>query len=650
MELKELADYARERYHMEEEHKWADFPGFSVLCHPDTGKWVALLMRQWDHDSGREIQGCELKCGSDSLLREPGDYLGSAIRMRGREWIHIAFDERTESETVFRLFDRAVALGKPHGVLIELDHRVSMEKDLHVSMEKDLHQRGEPFAGRDRQNQGYTDTALPFAGSPYRAAREEAPERIRQMRRLYDYSSPSEAARAENFCRQAAFMADYEDDVPWTGDFMLFFPTYRDLNLRQLRGYFTWRTRLRRGDVRPIPASVAYIYVYELLNGVGAKTPEESLKKLRDFEHAFLDSGIGEEKMRPNLRRWMLEFAVLKDLPTELAAECADPELMERDRALEALRRSEAHSDGEVLEALRFFSGKKLESSQVLKSDPEGGKRLYAACGRSACAYREGERDLFTLCFGQKTAKPWYPLSNAVYHERSRPRDRDYYLNACRSYRCRGGKWQELSYEKRYEKALLQGFLHETEARLRRCRKAGRPLKENPGDAWAIPYIDAVIEEERRAVLEASRPKITIDLGGLERIRREAETTRESLLTEEERAEESKVLEGPMVPEAPEVPEAPAVSPAGAAEERPELPLDGLQVRVLLALLHGQDPGPMLLEAHRMPTLTADEINEALFDEFGDTVLLCDEDKLLLVDDYIEDLENYLGGTSHGRT
>ena len=117
MELKELAEYARERYHMEEEHKWTDFPGFSVLCHPDTGKWVALLMRQWDHDSGREIQRCDLKCGSDSLLRLSRPYLGKAIRMRGRDWIDIRFDEGTEPETVFgpgccpgeapRGFDRA---------------------------------------------------------------------------------------------------------------------------------------------------------------------------------------------------------------------------------------------------------------------------------------------------------------------------------------------------------------------------------------------------------------------------------------------------------------------------------------------------------------------------------------------------------------
>lgn len=617
MELSDLADYAKEHYQIQEEHKWTEFPGFSVLCHPDTGKWVALLMRQWDHDSGREIQRCDLKCGGDSLLRHQRSYLSRARRMRGSEWIDIAFDERTERETVFALFDRAIALGKPHGFLIELDN-----------------------AGI-RENGPYQDTALPFAGSPYRAQRDEAPERIRQMRRLYDYSNPSRAARAENFCRQAVFMADYEDDLPWTGDFSLFFPTYHDLNLRQLRGYFTWRARLRRGEVGPIPSSAAYLYIYELLNGVGANTPEESLEKLGEFERAFLAPGFGEERMRSNLRRWMLEFAVLKDVPAELARNYASPELIARDRALAALQAPEEQEDRELFAALCFFGGKKLENTSLLEKDPERVKMLFAQCWRRASAYREGERDLFTLCFGAKTIRPWYPLTNAVYYEQSLPRDRDYILDPCRSYRCRAGRWQELSYEQRPEMALLRGFLHETEARLRRYLKLGRPLKENGTDAWAIPYIDAVIEEDRKAALEAARPRITIDLGGLEQIRRDAEATRESLLTEEERAEERA---------APEVPAVASAVGSSAAEERPELPLDGLQIRALRALLAGQDPGGMLQEVHRMPSLLADEINEALFDEFGDTVLLCEEDKLLLVDDYREDLENYLGGTNHGGT
>ena len=55
MELSELAAYAAGQYHMAEEFLWADFPGFSVLRHPQTGKWVALLMRQWDGGEPRMV-------------------------------------------------------------------------------------------------------------------------------------------------------------------------------------------------------------------------------------------------------------------------------------------------------------------------------------------------------------------------------------------------------------------------------------------------------------------------------------------------------------------------------------------------------------------------------------------------------------------
>ena len=69
MQMAELVAYAREKYQIDEQHKWADFPGFSVLSHPRTGKWIALLMRQWDTERGEEIERCDLKCGSGSLLR-----------------------------------------------------------------------------------------------------------------------------------------------------------------------------------------------------------------------------------------------------------------------------------------------------------------------------------------------------------------------------------------------------------------------------------------------------------------------------------------------------------------------------------------------------------------------------------------------------
>ena len=607
MQLAELVAYAREKYQIEEQHKWADFPGFSVLCHPQTGKWIALLMRQWDTDTGAEIERCDLKCGGSSLLRLSRPYISPPIRMRGNNWLDIAFNETTESDVVFGLFDQAITEGSGRGYTIVL---------------------GSALPGGEEH---YRETALPFAGSSYRAEKEELPDRLREMRRLYEYGRESPTAKARNFYRQAVFMQDYEDDLPWTGDFVCYFPTYHDLTTRQLRGYFTWRARLRRGDVQPIASSAAYLYIYELLNGVGAASPEDSLRKLREFEEGYLDSGIGDKRMRPNLRHWMLEFAVLNDLSPELARQVADPEMIERDAALAVLRTPENHSDEEVFSALCCLGGKKIESSPVLASHVGRGKALFAQSWRKASAYVWRGKALFTLCFGQRKTRQWYPLSNAVYYEQSRQQDRSYSLNDCRSYRCRNGFWQVEAYEKlSFDKARLQGFLHETDARLRRYLKTGRYLKESPVDAWAIPYIDAVIEEDKKAAIEAARPKITIDLSGLEQIRRDAATTRESLLTEDE------------------IEEIAETAPRTYESKTSDFPLEPIQVQILRALLEERDAAEILKAHHLMPSMTADAINEALFDEIGDTVLLCEEDQLLLVDDYIEELEQILGGTSNG--
>ena len=115
MELSELVAYARDKYGIEEQRKWAGFPGFSVLSHPRTGKWVALLMKQWDTETGEEIQRCDLKCGIQTLTEHHEPYLGLPIRMKGPKWISAAFSDETDPQLLFSLFDRAVTSGDVQG-------------------------------------------------------------------------------------------------------------------------------------------------------------------------------------------------------------------------------------------------------------------------------------------------------------------------------------------------------------------------------------------------------------------------------------------------------------------------------------------------------------------------------------------------------
>ena len=151
-----------------------------------------------------------------------------------------------------------------------------------------------------------------------------------------------------------------------------------------------------------------------------------------------------------------------------------------------------------------------------------------------------------------------------------------------------------------------------------------------PGDGWAAVYVEAAIQAERQAAIKAARLKITLDLSSLDRIRQDAQVTRDSLLTEEE-MEQEKV---PAAPPMPSEPEPVTESIAG---------LDPVHTRILLALLNGGPIEKELKENHLMLSVVADTINGALFDEIGDNVLEEDGDTLAVVEDYREEILQLFG-------
>ena len=513
----------------------------------------------------------------------------------------------------------------------------------------------------------YRETVLPFAGENPDPVMPKIPERIREMMKLYEHGDGSYLRKCRNFLRQGRFMADYEDDAPWNGEVRKYFPTYHDFDVRQLRGYFTWRTGVRKGEYGPITASLAYLYLYELLCGIGSSSPEDSLKKMQAFERGFLDSGIGEPSMRKNLHRWMLEYAVLHELPAESVRTFAEPSVLEKDAALAVLREPENAEDGAVFSALCVLGGSKLAQSPAVTKEEGRGTHLFAEVWRVAVRNgTEKGKDFFEACFGERKTFHWYPLSNAVYAEEGRHPDTDYVLDESRSYHCHGGRWTEERYEELYfVRKRLEALLHEADRTIRSYLKTGRNLQERPAEAWARPYVEAVLEADRKEVLEASRPKITIDLSGLEQIRRAASSTRDSLLTAEE-------LDGEPGSEDTAGPAAPAKPPAAASEvsasaSEAALPseavqttpapqnteeegdsafggLDGVHLAILQSLLRGETTDGQIRSAHLMPALVVDTINEAFYDQIGDNILEYDGDRISLIEDYREDITAILGG------
>ena len=702
MNLSQLAAYAESKYRIKEEFKWADFPGFSVLNDPLTGKWAALLMRRWDGELGDEIELCDIKCGRQVLRETNAPYLSVPFRMKGVKWVGVRFDDTTVPDMVYRLFDRAIEEGRRDaGVRSDsagggLKGRNGRGASL-IELE---HLKG--LKGLSEGGKTYVDTVLPpprenrdvpgkapakehrsayekkpaegvssaFIKIPARENRDvpgrscrkswldEIPEKIWEMMRLYRQGDGTIENRSRNFYIQGKFMEDYEDDAPWNGEFSRFFTTYHDLNVNVLRGYFTWRAHVRKGEYRRITTSLAYLYLYELINGIGTDSVEDCLAKMKAFETGYLDSGIGDPSMRANLHRWMTEYAVLHNAPAEYVRSQVGTDLLKRDEALLVLRRPQDSTDEELFDALSFMTGGKIEKSPIVTKAAERGRHLLAEVWMDLSRnYELDGWDIFTACFGRKKAFPWYPLANAVYYSGRKEEDREYVLSDCRRFVCKDGKWTEERYDSLYfDKYRIHAVVHEADRLLRRYLKTGNYLRAKKEEEWVTPYVEAVIEADQAAILEASKPKITIDLTGLDRIRRDAIVTQDSLLTEEEKQEQSIPAEeekrGQSIPSYSEAPAAGAAmvgpvmaGPVMAGPSAAELLLpDAAHREILLAVMRGEPVAERIRNSRSMSSVVTDAINEALFDEIGDNVLACDGEEISLVEDYREDLDLLLGG------
>ena len=106
-------------------------------------------------------------------------------------------------------------------------------------------------------------------------------------------------------------MANYEDDYDFSGRVQYYYPTYQSLKDQELRGYFSWRTKLRKGDIRETSLSFAFLYVYELINQIGVADAMDGYRRLRDFREAY---GQISGSLLPYLDQWMTDYVIYYDL------------------------------------------------------------------------------------------------------------------------------------------------------------------------------------------------------------------------------------------------------------------------------------------------------------------------------------------------
>ena len=425
-------------------------------------------------------------------------------------------------------------------------------------------------------------------------------------------------SRSSLFLKQAKLLEFYSDDYPFDKSVVCYYPTYQALSDTELRGYFSWRTKLRSGDLQKTSLSFAFLYIYELLNQIGVTDPLDGYEKLLRFHK---DYGALDGKILPYLNQWLYEYAAYYELEPGLL--CATPQVI-FDNHVAVLEDVQTQEPGNIVAAVKYFT-KWLDRSRFYAEHREDMDQVIVRVLRKVSDhYAHCKNTMIQQYFGKPLELFSAPFSTAVFCHREKSRDREYRLSRYTLYRCRNGFWTLYRLDiHQCPNTRINQLIKTIDSLMRQEYGYGHPVKCETDTKWLLKLIG---EEIRglSAEKEAAKAKlITIDYSRLSAIRSDAALTQDKLTVEDELEPEE-----PVKPEEPRKPE---------ESQTPDTPLDSAQYRLLRCLLYGGDLGWVSSEGHLLSVLV-DGINEKLYDSFADSVLELN-DHPEIVEDYIDELK-----------
>ena len=537
------------------------------------------------------------------------------------------------------------------------------------------------------------------------------PDQYRKMREISRWQDDPKGgagrwlSEAELFYRQGLLMADFEDDCPYNGTFKSYFPTYNAMSDRQLRGYFTWRAQVRRGNIEETSTSFAFLYLYELICGIGVDDPLDGFDKIKAFWDAYR---AFEPRIDRFARVWLQDYAVFHGLDPRLLRDSKtvmfDNALIELRRAARDLAPAQAPSgqtakrrktseptlplppdetrEERLMTAINALSTYSLNNSRLDREHHRDLCRVACAVYVRMTRYYDTHRKtgIVASLFGEETAMPYTMFASAVFFAPERHEDCEYRLDPIHIYRCQNGFWECMRiHGSRQKSSKLGEMMRACDQRLRLALDPAHPLKEEK-----VPkYLAKIIDDEIVAWLSwdaAHQPvKIDIDLSQLGHIRSAAAQTREALLIDEEREDgasaEAEAADSGQ-PEAEPVADATveAVAAAAGQDESDEPTISTEQFGVVAPLLaptpafaaaapadatnelapaadaylrallehNAVQAESAVVQSKQSEDMLVDSINEALFDLVGDTVIEFGAAGPQIIEDYEADVRGYL--------
>ena len=498
----------------------------------------------------------------------------------------------------------------------------------------------------------YHDTEIPNAPTP--TPKPPTPKLLSAMRSLVTTSQDYWQSRSELFLKQARLMASYEDDYVYNGTVNQYFPTYDSLSDAQLRGYFTWRTAVRRGQIERRGMSYASLYVYELLHLIGCRDAQDGYEKLCAFCAAYCSI---DPQIAHYIADWEDEFVIYYGLDPKRITYGGDGLIRhQQDDAIHTMLHRAERTAEAVMAALCTLSSYRLERSKLYRAHTTEVNAVVLRVFDRIAEYYEKHRQIsaFADLIAVPQTAPIRLFSSAVFQPSGEEQDRIYEVHPLRRYECVGGYWTLHSYERPERAAQRLGvFLRGVDAALR-AHFGISAIQPPKLKKWQEKIIREEIDAFLRKEQEAEARRVRLDFSQLARIRADADVTQERLIVEEEEVSPMAVPQAEQFASEDALPVTPApvprmepsvaddvsVTPLTAAND---VGLSAAERRLLCDLLDGSALSWVRAEGLLLSVLV-DGVNEKLYDDFEDTVIVGDPP--VIVADYRDDLTaRYLNGS-----
>ena len=626
MNTDELLSYAIRHFGKNSISEVNDNPNLVAFSSPITKNWFALL------NLDPKNKSLNINCGDFAATIKDLPGFSASSLIKEAKWVEVSLGLSNQKikkalEYAFKIALMSKKRPNPEKLIYIPDTIQNDEESVYHEQKLNFKNwkrssnilRKEEKSTEEKINLNFEDTQL-------------VPKEIKRMIESYQYSLPGSVRREQNFYLQGKLVASYEDHYEGHQSFLRYYPTYHDLTVGQARTYFTWRTKIKQNIYEKISDSYAYIYLYELLNGIGIKDPEEGLDKLITFNKNYAQKFSPE--MSAYLERWIRDYIIFYNINKTNNTFFVKEQT--NDKKYEQLLYPDQFSNHEVAENLMKLSNYKISNCPLYKKSIEKFEYLLVLIWHKILDLRNDGFDFFTSYIAYKNQMTIQLFSAAVFNHQLEPKTTSYEIDQIRKYFYDEEKntWYCESYwGLTGQKSIMGNFLHEVDREIRLCFNLGRNLKPRKIEKHYLKAIRDGIKEYQIEEQKLKQPKIEFNLSQLSTIREDAAGTRDSLLTEEELQAEQEERE--------------QIEETVVNDEQEDYGLSSEEMATIILLLKGKDLNKYLKEHHLMAAVIIDNINEKLFDEFGDNVIEFINDIPTVIEDYQEDLEDmFLKGTN----